>query len=176
MDLHYGKLWCIDLKNQRLKFQRICAILYFSTYIFSAAFQLFATFRSHVFHFHITLFKQILKPALRKIPDNCERSVIFFSTRDDSMCLIGRSNSKIGARNPIKSRHVNRSLLQTQASCAHPYVTQPRVRIEIFGKLSEKISREWNESRRSNPKNIDQKAPQEYSISCSVRKSRAVKP
>ena len=29
---------------------------------FSAAFQLFATFRSHVFHFHITLFKQILKP------------------------------------------------------------------------------------------------------------------
>ena len=41
---------------------------YFSTYyIFSAAFQLFATFRSHVFHFHITLFKQTLKPELRAI-------------------------------------------------------------------------------------------------------------
>ena len=41
--------------------------------------ELFATFRSHVsiFHFHITLFKQILEPQSWEIPDDCRKSAHF---------------------------------------------------------------------------------------------------
>ena len=37
----------------------------------------FCYFQIPCFHFHITLFKQILKPELRGIPDNCRMSSYF---------------------------------------------------------------------------------------------------
>ena len=42
------------------------------------AFQLFATFRSHVFHFHITLFKQILRPDITLFKQILEPDITLF--------------------------------------------------------------------------------------------------
>ena len=58
-----------------LIFREVLQISYFFVENFTEFYR--ATFRSHVFHFHITLFKQILKPELREIPDNPPKPLYF---------------------------------------------------------------------------------------------------